>query len=625
MTTPVSTIPLAIDYTSRDYYSLREELIALVKSRVNVDNVATWSGDDPTDFGVALIEAFAYVGDLTNYYIDRIANETYLPTATQRKSVLNIARTYGYIPAGFRAATVQVTFRNERDAAVTLPIGTQLGASVVCDNVIEQLIFTTFEPVTIPAKVGTVAGEGTAFAKHGEDVSLRPENLSSGGNDVAGELLGTSDGGASQTYVLSENQVVSGSIKVYVQAGDVYEEWKEVTQLVDYGPSDAVFTTELDENNFVTVVFGDGISGAIPNMLAGIKASYQVGGGTIGNVTANVVNTILAVPNVSSAELDAINRDVTIIASTAGLGGTDPESNQSIRRNAAKAVTTGNRAVSLADYSNLALYSPLCGKSNATAEVWSSVTLYVAPIRDVTSTDLYPGFDSSNTSPTAEWDEIQASVATLMKDKLQIGTSLTISPPAYVNANVAITFVKNTQYTTAQATADLKRGLINGYAYAYREFGEIITPEQIESSLMALPSIRSVKVTALHRSTDTAARNTLVGGPSEIFTFLESGFSITEASSDATLSALTFSGSGWSLSPAFNSAKFGYTLTGVSTNTLTVSPTANAGTSAIVSVNGASPSTAVATPNGTVTSIAIIVTAADLNTIKVYTVSVDRT
>jgi hypothetical protein len=92
MATQVSNIPLAVDYTSRDYYSLRDELIARVKARVNVvDANRQWTGEDPADFGVALIEAFAYMGDIVNYYIDRIANESYLPTATQRKNIINLS------------------------------------------------------------------------------------------------------------------------------------------------------------------------------------------------------------------------------------------------------------------------------------------------------------------------------------------------------------------------------------------------------------------------------------------------------------------------------------------------------------------------------------------------------
>lgn len=96
-TAQVSYTPATIDYTNRDFYSLRQDLIARVKSRI-----PSWYGSDPSDFGLALVEAFAYLGDVTGYYIDRVANEGTLATASQRASIINLAQIYGYTPAGYQ-------------------------------------------------------------------------------------------------------------------------------------------------------------------------------------------------------------------------------------------------------------------------------------------------------------------------------------------------------------------------------------------------------------------------------------------------------------------------------------------------------------------------------------------
>lgn len=106
---PANKTPVSVDYTGRDYYALRTELIARVREATNQQ----WQGNDPADFGLALIEAFAYMGDQINYYIDRIANESYLLTATQRQSLLNIAQVYGYTPTGFVGSTVEATFTSK--------------------------------------------------------------------------------------------------------------------------------------------------------------------------------------------------------------------------------------------------------------------------------------------------------------------------------------------------------------------------------------------------------------------------------------------------------------------------------------------------------------------------------
>jgi hypothetical protein len=104
---PKKVVP-SVDYTSRDYAALRTELIARVQ-----DRVSGWVGEDPSDFGLALVESFAYMGDLVNYYIDRIANESYILTATQRQSLLNLASMYGYYPKGYTGASCTATFTSE--------------------------------------------------------------------------------------------------------------------------------------------------------------------------------------------------------------------------------------------------------------------------------------------------------------------------------------------------------------------------------------------------------------------------------------------------------------------------------------------------------------------------------
>lgn len=710
MTSQVSNIPLSVDYTSRDFYALREELINLVKARVNVDSSRTWTGDDPSDFGVALIEAFAYIGDLTNYYVDRIANETYLPTATQRRNILNLASLYGYVPTGFRAAVLEVTFTNTSeendysteitDAAgsgtnvlftaentfqvgdrvtvtgvtpsgynitnaeivsVTsstfvvassfddpyeeggiavksykLPAGTQVSGSVICDDVVEEIIFTTLDDAYVPRAIGGSVGSTTVWAQHGENIALRTDNLPTGPNDIAGELLGTSNGAASQIFVLAENEVVQDSIQIFVQAGDIYEPWTQVTHISDWGPSDAVYRAEIDENNFVYIVFGDGISGAIPNNLAGVKAVYSVGGGAIGNISANIIANIDYVPGLTSSQLNALSEFVDAGNPTStGVGGADPEDNASIRRNASRAIRAVNRAVSLQDYESIALFVDNVGKANASAEVWTSVTLYVAPVRNLDDTDKYPGRTSSNGAPTLEWVTLQEDVKEFLQDKSQIGVTLTVAPPIYVPVTLEVIYSKNLQYTSQQAEDEIKREIVNGYSYAYQDFEQVITAEQIEARLNGLASIRTARVSLLHRNSETPKRAALIGGPSEIFVFEETNLTVTESSNDARLNSLVPDTG--TLSPVFDEDFYAYNVVGVTAATLPLTLTADAGatisvtsyTNGVLGLDSESPvANEVTVPLGAVgsiTTVTAVIIAPDGTTTKVYTLSIYRT
>src|ERR1700757_169212 len=84
---PVPTI----DYTNKDFQSLRQAMLELARYRL-----PEWTDQSPGDLGMLLVDLFAYMGDVVLYYQDRIANESFLATATERRSVLQLLRLIGY-------------------------------------------------------------------------------------------------------------------------------------------------------------------------------------------------------------------------------------------------------------------------------------------------------------------------------------------------------------------------------------------------------------------------------------------------------------------------------------------------------------------------------------------------
>lgn len=615
---------ISVDYTSRDYFALREELLNRVAARVNANATGRrWTGEDPADFGVAMVEAFSYMGDILNYYIDRIANESYLPTASQRQNIINLAQSLGYTPTGYRAATVTLEFNNTSDTAVTLPAGTQVFGEVALENSVQQLIFETVNSVTVPAAVNDVAGSVTVSAVHQENVALRPENQAVDANDINGEFLGTSDGTPGQTFTLQDNQIVESSIEIYVQNGDTYEPWTKAVQLADFGPTDAVFSTSLDADNVITIQFGDGISGAIPTIFSGIKAVYGAGGGQLGNITQNVITELYRVPGLNDAQVSETADVISVTNTSVGSGGVDPESNDSIRANAPQVLSTVNRAVSLEDYANIALTVPNVGKAKAEADIPTSVTLYIAPQRNDDSLDNFPGYDVSGQNLRAEWTTLQFDTQSFLEDKLPAGTTVTISPPIYVPVSVSITYTKLPQYDQTQVESALKLKLLTDFSYNRMRFQDTVSPEEIEFRLQSVEGVRYVRVTNLERvSGPNNGTSSLIGAVNEVFVFQESNSNFTIASDDATLSALA-GPSGTTLSPTFDSGFNTYNLLNVTTNQITLTVTPN-DAGAVATINGNPTTSPVDTPAGTTTTIPISVVAGDLTTVNVYTVIVSR-
>jgi len=68
-----------------------------------LQDLSTRSPDDPA---IALLDAWATVADVLTFYQERIANESYLRTAIERRSVLELARAIGYeLKPGVSAST----------------------------------------------------------------------------------------------------------------------------------------------------------------------------------------------------------------------------------------------------------------------------------------------------------------------------------------------------------------------------------------------------------------------------------------------------------------------------------------------------------------------------------------
>src|SRR5215472_15094251 len=73
------------------------------------------------DFSIALLDAWASVADVLTFYQERIANEAYLRTATERNSILQLARLIGYKLRPGVAASAYLAFTVEATSQATNP------------------------------------------------------------------------------------------------------------------------------------------------------------------------------------------------------------------------------------------------------------------------------------------------------------------------------------------------------------------------------------------------------------------------------------------------------------------------------------------------------------------------
>jgi hypothetical protein len=77
------------------------------------------------DASMAMLDAWATVGDVLTFYQERIANEGYLRTATERRSILELGREVGYTLKPGVSASVYLAYTLDETAKAIIPKGTK--------------------------------------------------------------------------------------------------------------------------------------------------------------------------------------------------------------------------------------------------------------------------------------------------------------------------------------------------------------------------------------------------------------------------------------------------------------------------------------------------------------------
>lgn len=111
-------------YRVGTHASIFESMLACLSNNEfpELSLLTTRAKDDPS---IALLDAWATVADVLTFYQERIANEGYLRTATERRSILELARLIGYQLRPGVAASVYLSFTMENDFKGDIPAGTR--------------------------------------------------------------------------------------------------------------------------------------------------------------------------------------------------------------------------------------------------------------------------------------------------------------------------------------------------------------------------------------------------------------------------------------------------------------------------------------------------------------------
>lgn len=202
-------------------------------------------------------------------------------------------------------------------------------------------------------RAGLLINANVAAATHGETKT---------------EVLGSGDASRTfQRFTLRQNPLTytaadnptGGISTLQVRVNDVL--WQEVPTLHGRGPREHIYITRADDKGNVTVIFGDGRTGArLPTGIENVTARYRMGIGKEGEVDAGQISLLMSPPL-------AVQGVINPLPAT---GAANPQLVQDTRENAPRTVLTLGRIVSLRDYEDFAGAFAGIGKAMA-AWTWN--------------------------------------------------------------------------------------------------------------------------------------------------------------------------------------------------------------------------------------------------------------
>ena len=318
---------IAIDMETRDFEGFRSDVL----DTGGLADLYTpdWSDRSELDLGVALTEGFCFMAGNLSYHQDRCANEALFPSAVQRRSVIEHCKLLGYELAPATSAWVDLTL------VTTGPVTVPAGTSVSVDTS-DGSTPATFE---LAAEFEDLVGGTTTTGVTAYE-----------GSSVVDEEVGTGSAAPDQSYILGSPGITNnpnGTSSLVITVGAVL--WAAVDNFLSSSSSDTHYRLEIDEYDRSTVIFGDGVNGAVATSGGVILATYRIGGGHVGNQVAIGKLTRLA---------GGFSLVASITNPAAPTGGIDRETIARAKIMAPLSVKANDRAVTHEDYKVLALRVP---------------------------------------------------------------------------------------------------------------------------------------------------------------------------------------------------------------------------------------------------------------------------
>lgn len=289
---------------SLDFADIRNSLIEYLKQN------STFKDYDFRGSALStLIDLLTYNSSLYSFYANMIANESFLDTAVKRESINSLIKPLSYTPTSRRSPQAEV-------------IVTGTGQTIRFGD-----LFTGGGYQWTPNDRYYVDGSTQITLVQGNRIDLVSENL-------------VDRSTRHQRFKIPNSEIDTTTLKVYVDEGKGYSQWKNAENVVGnisgFTAGSTIYFLAPSNSGGYEIYFGDNVLGKLPEHQSQIKFEYLITSGSEGN-------------GVSTFSSQVSNVGVVNTKSIASGGG-DVETLESIKEKAPLMFQTQGRAVTARDY-----------------------------------------------------------------------------------------------------------------------------------------------------------------------------------------------------------------------------------------------------------------------------------
>ena len=277
-----------------------------------------------------LLDLLAYNTHYNAFYLNMVANEMYLDTASIRSSVVSRAKHLGYTPVSQKGAKAYVDLTitpADTPATIVIEKNTQFSATV---NGISY-IFCTANSATVNINANGIYT--TANVELTQGIPITHKYSANTTDPDQRFILPNANTDTSTLTVKIQTSATNSNLYTYTAANDT----------TSVNSTANVYFLEEDEEGRFEILFGDGIIGRKPVTGNIIILSSLIADGT----EPNGAKTFIPVSGVGGYT------NVVVSTVTSGVGGAERDSIDTIKFNAPRNYQAQNRAVTINDYKRL--------------------------------------------------------------------------------------------------------------------------------------------------------------------------------------------------------------------------------------------------------------------------------